>query len=75
MRKLAVALLVLMLAVGVSALAAPDDPLPSWKAGPVKAQLVEFVRRVTTVGGADHVPPGERKLLQLLDATHAFTTP
>ncbi len=37
-----------------------DDPLPSWKDGPAKNGIVEFVSRVTTQGGADYVPAAER---------------
>jgi phosphoserine phosphatase len=60
MRRIAVSLLLLALTIGTAALAAQEDPLPSWKAGPVKTQVVDFVRRVTTAGSADFVAPGER---------------
>jgi phosphoserine phosphatase len=60
MRRIAVSLLLLTLAIGTATLAAQEDPLPSWKAGPAKTQIVDFVRRVTTAGGADHVGPAER---------------
>jgi phosphoglycolate phosphatase-like HAD superfamily hydrolase len=36
------------------------DPLPSWNDGPAKESIVSFVKRVTTEGGPDFVPPGER---------------
>ncbi|MHC5050616.1 MAG: HAD family hydrolase, partial [Planctomycetota bacterium] len=36
------------------------DPLPSWNDGPAKAAITDFVRRVTTDGAADFVPPAER---------------
>lgn len=36
------------------------DPLPSWHARPAKQAIVDFVRRVTEPGGAEHVPAGER---------------
>ena len=39
---------------------AAEDPLPSWRDGPVKQGLLDFVRRVTTQGGPDYVPPAER---------------
>jgi phosphoserine phosphatase len=39
---------------------APGDPLPSWNDGPIKASLVDFVRRATTTGGAEFVPPAAR---------------
>jgi phosphoserine phosphatase len=56
--RLALVALVL-LAVAATA-AAEGDPLPSWRAGPVKSALLDFVRRVTTAGGAEYVPPAER---------------
>jgi phosphoserine phosphatase len=34
--------------------------LDSWNDGPAKDAIVEFVERVTTEGGPDHVPPSER---------------
>lgn len=56
------------LAAAVLAAAAPrvagqplvPDPLPSWRAGAAKRALVDFVRRVTDEGSAEHVPPAER---------------
>ncbi len=36
------------------------DPLPSWKDGPTKTAILDFVTRVTTEGGADYVKPAER---------------
>jgi phosphoserine phosphatase len=59
-RRLAAPLLALTLVVGVRPLAAQDDPLPSWKAGPVKTRLLEFVRRVTSTAMPDSVPPAAR---------------
>jgi phosphoglycolate phosphatase-like HAD superfamily hydrolase len=38
----------------------PADPLPSWNEGAAKARLVDFVKRVTTDGTVDFVPPSER---------------
>lgn len=35
-------------------------PLPSWSDGPAKAAILDFVERVSTHGGPDFVPPGER---------------
>ena len=60
MRRLAASLVVLALALGATLPAAPDDPLPSWKAGPARAQLMDFVGRVTAAGGPDYVPPAAR---------------
>ena len=34
--------------------------LASWNDGAAKTAIVEFVERVTTEGGADHVPPAQR---------------
>ena len=36
------------------------DNLASWNDGPSKSAIVDFVRRVATVGGPDYVPPVER---------------
>ncbi|MGY3392980.1 hypothetical protein ACVWW6_005571 [Bradyrhizobium sp. USDA 3311] len=35
-------------------------PLPSWKEGPTKASIVDFVARVTENGGPYFVPPDQR---------------
>jgi phosphoserine phosphatase len=43
-----------------ASLAAADDPLPSWNAGPAKTAIVEFVAAVTGEGTADFVPAEER---------------
>ena len=37
-----------------------NDPLPSWNEGPVKANIIDFVERVTTEGSPDYVPPEDR---------------
>ncbi|MBS7698374.1 MULTISPECIES: HAD family hydrolase [unclassified Chelatococcus] len=39
---------------------AQTDPLPSWNDGRTKSAILDFVRRVTTEGGADFVPIEER---------------
>ncbi len=39
---------------------AQNDPLPAWSEGASKAALLDFVKRVTTPGGPDFVPPAER---------------
>ncbi|CAH1670279.1 HAD family hydrolase [Chelatococcus asaccharovorans] len=39
---------------------AQTDPLPSWNDGKAKTAILDFVRRVTTQGGADYVPVEER---------------
>lgn len=37
-----------------------QEPLPSWNDGPARQAVVDFVRKVTTEGGADYVTPGAR---------------
>ena len=54
-RLLATALLCL-----VATAARADDPLPSWNDGPAKQAIIDFVGRVTTVGGPDFVLPERR---------------
>jgi phosphoglycolate phosphatase-like HAD superfamily hydrolase len=39
---------------------ANDPALPSWNDGAPKAAILDFVARVTTQGGREFVPPGER---------------
>ena len=36
------------------------DPLPSWNDGTVKANIIDFVTRVTTEGSPDYVPEQDR---------------
>jgi phosphoglycolate phosphatase-like HAD superfamily hydrolase len=50
------ALLCLAAVVG----AQPADPLPSWKDGPAKKAITDFVARVTTEGGPEFVPMPQR---------------
>lgn len=38
----------------------PAAPLPSWQEGATKTAILDFVRRVTTEGSPDFVPPPER---------------
>jgi phosphoserine phosphatase len=52
--------LALLLSLSAAAAAQDSDPLPSWNDGGAKRSVVAFVRRVTTPGGADFVPPAER---------------
>ena len=53
-------------ALGLAVLAAPaaraqpTDPLPSWREGPRRRALLDFVAAVTTEGGPDFVPPAAR---------------
>lgn len=39
---------------------AQADPMPSWNDGPVKQAILDFVPRITAVGGSDFVPVPER---------------
>ena len=39
---------------------AQGDPLPSWNDGPAKSAILDFVKRVTTDGGPEMVPPADR---------------
>lgn len=47
-------------ATGASAQAPPSDPLPSWNDGNAKTSIIDFVKRVTTNGSPDFVPPAKR---------------
>ena len=48
-------------AAGLAPMArAQTDPLPSWREGPRRRAILDFVAAVTTPGGADFVPPAER---------------
>ncbi|WP_034490987.1 HAD family hydrolase [Afifella pfennigii] len=51
-----------MLAVGVSLIAAPTfaDPLPSWNDTDAKTEIVGFVNRVTDPDSDDYVTPADR---------------
>lgn len=42
------------------ALAAADDPLPSWNTGTAKAAIIDYVKKVTTPGSPDFVPEADR---------------
>lgn len=50
----------LLLALPTAALAQGADPLPSWRDGPRKRSLLEFVAAVTREGSADYVHPSAR---------------
>ena len=47
-------------AIAATAAAQAADPLPSWNEGKSKQSIMDFVRRVTTVGSPDFVAPAER---------------
>ncbi len=50
----------LLLAPPAAALAQGADPLPSWREGPRKRALLDFVASVTREGSADYVRPSAR---------------
>ena len=50
----------LFLALPVAAKAQGADPLPSWREGPRKRALLDFVASVSREGSAGYVPPAER---------------
>lgn len=56
--------LVAFLALAACASAPPTasepDPLPSWNAGPARAQILDFLERVTDPDSPDFVPEAER---------------
>ena len=52
-------LLLVVIAAPMPALA-QGDPLPSWNDGPAKSVILDFVKRVTTDGGPEMVPPADR---------------
>jgi hypothetical protein len=56
------ALGVLAACIGAPALRAQaaSDPLPSWREGPRKRAILDFVAAVTQVGGVDFVPEADR---------------
>jgi phosphoserine phosphatase len=45
---------------GSSTMAINSTLLPSWNEGAAKAEIIEFVNRVTTENNPDYVPPAER---------------
>jgi len=51
------------------------DTLHAWNGGPTKTALVQFVKDVTTEGGADYVPPAERIAVFSNDGTLAPELP
>jgi phosphoglycolate phosphatase-like HAD superfamily hydrolase len=52
-------LLLVVIASPMPALA-QGDPLPSWNDGPAKSAILDFVKRVTTDGSPEMVPPADR---------------
>jgi hypothetical protein len=54
------ALTILILGIWAKPVHAQVDPLPSWKDGPAKQSIIDFVTRVTKEGGPDFVEPKDR---------------
>jgi phosphoglycolate phosphatase-like HAD superfamily hydrolase len=52
--------LVFALILSSLTIAQAGDSLPSWNDGKAKQSIVAFVKKVTTVGSPDYVPPAER---------------
>ena len=50
----------LLATLGRGASAQVGNPLPSWRDGPVKDAIIDFVARVTTQGSPDYATPAER---------------
>jgi phosphoglycolate phosphatase-like HAD superfamily hydrolase len=50
----------IVLLAGTGMARAQSDPLPSWSEGASKTAILDFVKRVTTPGGPEFVPPAER---------------
>lgn len=48
------------MALAARCMAQAADPLASWNDGPAKQAIVDFVKKTTTQGGAEFVPPEER---------------
>jgi hypothetical protein len=53
-------LLAVAIVLTVASAARADDPLPSWNDGPAKQAILDFVARVTDVGGPEFVLPKDR---------------
>ena len=51
---------VLILILSVCRFADAQDHLPSWNDGPAKQAIIEFVKKTTTEGSPQFVPPAER---------------
>ena len=60
MRRHLLMAITMAVVLALGPLAAAADPLSSWNEGEAKRSIVDFVQRVTTVGGADFVPVPER---------------
>ena len=59
-RRAALGLAALVALATPPAFAQAPDPLPSWRDGPRRRELLDFVAAVTTQGGPDFVRPADR---------------
>ena len=59
-RRLAAAAVVMLWALARAPAAPAGEPLPSWRDGPARQAIEQFVARVTTPGGDGYVPPADR---------------
>jgi phosphoserine phosphatase len=50
----------MVIAILLSARLGAAEPLPSWNEGPSKQAIITFVKKITTGGAPDFVPPSER---------------
>jgi phosphoglycolate phosphatase-like HAD superfamily hydrolase len=60
LKRLAMAGLLFVALIVPSLTSAQSDPLPSWNDSATKQNIISFVDRVTTSGGADFVPDARR---------------
>lgn len=58
--RIAMLLLIILMLTAPMPAQETTDPLPSWNNGPARQAVLDFVRRVTTEGSADYVPPADR---------------
>jgi hypothetical protein len=59
-RSIRTALFVLAILLVNNVVALAQDPLASWNEGPARQAIVEFVKKTTTQGSPQFVPPEER---------------
>jgi len=58
--KRALLLLTLCLLSACQSMVTPGDPLPSWREGPRKQAILDFVHAVTDTASSDYVEPADR---------------
>ena len=59
--SIAASVILSLACAGSAAAQSAKDPLPSWNEGVAKRAIVEFVQATTAQGGAQFVPPAERR--------------